>query len=330
MLVSIIVITYNSSKYVLDTLRSVIAQTYKNIELIVSDDCSSDNTLALCSNWIEEHKGRFFRAQITRTPQNLGICGNYNHARRLAQGDWIKYIAGDDMLKPDCVERFVANIQPDIDLYFSDAVRQKASASIANKESQTYQFDTEYQTITETSTSQDTTEPSSTRPEIWHSPLRNTDVKHQLGQMLRYHPMIPGPAIFVNRKALDEVNGFDERFPMSEDYPIVMRFLTHGKPVRIIEEPLVIWRTHSESVSVNYTTSGFSQSVKDSVLYYTKKYCPRFSLFGIHYHEWLTIWIREHQNTPLHHYLGYFLRCFDLINLKRKIFPAPKWVEIRH
>ncbi|MBR5577209.1 MAG: glycosyltransferase [Bacteroidaceae bacterium] len=52
--VSIVVITYNSSKYVLETLESVKAQDYPNIELIVSDDRSTDNTFELVNQWIEE------------------------------------------------------------------------------------------------------------------------------------------------------------------------------------------------------------------------------------------------------------------------------------
>lgn len=52
-LVSVIVITYNSSKYVLETLNSVAAQTYDNIELIISDDCSVDNTVEICRNWLK-------------------------------------------------------------------------------------------------------------------------------------------------------------------------------------------------------------------------------------------------------------------------------------
>ena len=58
-LVSIVVITYNSSKYVLDTLQSVYNQTYKNLELIISDDCSSDNTVAIVEKWLIDNGNRF-------------------------------------------------------------------------------------------------------------------------------------------------------------------------------------------------------------------------------------------------------------------------------
>lgn len=53
-LVSIVVITYNSSEYVLETLESAKAQTYTNIELIVSDDCSTDETVSICKNGLKQ------------------------------------------------------------------------------------------------------------------------------------------------------------------------------------------------------------------------------------------------------------------------------------
>ena len=54
-LVSVVVITYNSSQTVVETLDSIKTQTYQNIELIVSDDCSSDNTVEVVQNGIDEN-----------------------------------------------------------------------------------------------------------------------------------------------------------------------------------------------------------------------------------------------------------------------------------
>ena len=59
MLVSVIVITYNSSRYVLHTLESVHRQSFNDIELIVSDDCSTDNTFDLCREWLANYSDRF-------------------------------------------------------------------------------------------------------------------------------------------------------------------------------------------------------------------------------------------------------------------------------
>ena len=106
-LVSIIVITYNSAKYVLETLESAKAQTYQNIELIVSDDCSIDNTVEICREWIEQNKNRFVRTELITIPENTGIPANCNRGVRAAQGEWVKLIAGDDMLDNDCILNYV-------------------------------------------------------------------------------------------------------------------------------------------------------------------------------------------------------------------------------
>ncbi|MDP5081486.1 MAG: glycosyltransferase family 2 protein [Winogradskyella sp.] len=106
-LVSIIILTYNSSKYVLETLESAKAQSYRNIELIVSDDCSTDNTVEICEIWIEANKDCFIKSEIICTETNTGIPANCNRALNNAKGEWIKYIAGDDILEKECITSFV-------------------------------------------------------------------------------------------------------------------------------------------------------------------------------------------------------------------------------
>ncbi|MBO6025181.1 MAG: glycosyltransferase [Bacteroidales bacterium] len=106
-LVSVAVITYNSSKTVVETLDSIYNQTYPNLELIVSDDCSSDNTVEICRDWIEAHKDRFVRTELLTVEKNTGVSANMNRGADACQGEWVKDIAGDDVLLPDCVETYV-------------------------------------------------------------------------------------------------------------------------------------------------------------------------------------------------------------------------------
>lgn len=103
-MVSVCVITYNSGKTVLETLESVSAQSYPDIELIVSDDCSSDDTVDLCRKWLEDNSTRFFSARIITGEKNEGVAGNLNRAVSAASGEWIKTLAGDDVLMPDCIQ----------------------------------------------------------------------------------------------------------------------------------------------------------------------------------------------------------------------------------
>ena len=103
MLVSIVVITYNSVRFVLETLESIKKQTYNNIELIISDDASTDRTVEVCKTWIDDNYRRFKRTKLITVHRNTGIPANFNRGVMAAKGAWIKTIAGDDVLYQNCI-----------------------------------------------------------------------------------------------------------------------------------------------------------------------------------------------------------------------------------
>lgn len=103
-LVSIVVVTYNSGKTVVETLDSIASQTYRNIQLIISDDGSIDNTIEVCQAWIENNRSRFVDTCLITVEHNTGICANLNRAKKYVKGVWYKGIAGDDILLPHCLE----------------------------------------------------------------------------------------------------------------------------------------------------------------------------------------------------------------------------------
>ena len=290
MLVSVVVVTYNSSRFVIETLDSVYRQSFQDIELIVSDDCSKDNTFTICENWIENHRDRFVKACIIKTPRNSGICANYNYALHHSSGEWIKYIAGDDILENNCIERFVENIKLDTFLYTC------ITKHLSNETGETSLYTTHL--------------PDST---AWR----------QARYMLKYLRGINGPTLFIERKHLLEIGGFEEKYPMIEDWPIAIRFATKGWRIGIVDEPLVRWRIYGDSIS--HSNHSFSVSLQNAYYNYSVKYCIRY-LFPFHgYHHWLNYWLSQHINSSIFYkYSGYILRFVDLVNLKRKIFPISK------
>lgn len=120
LLVSVAVITYNSSKYVLEALDSVRNQTYSNIELIISDDCSTDNTIELCNRWIDENRSKLSRIELMRAVRNSGVSANCNRAINACKGKWIKLLAADDILMSDCISDCVEYVHkhPDCKILF--------------------------------------------------------------------------------------------------------------------------------------------------------------------------------------------------------------------
>ena len=103
-LVSAVVVTYNSADTVIETLDSIYNQTYPRIELIVSDDYSTDNTGEIVREWCRTHRQRFERVLIRNPKRNLGVTKNCNHAIAQANGKWIAEMGGDDILLEECIK----------------------------------------------------------------------------------------------------------------------------------------------------------------------------------------------------------------------------------
>jgi glycosyltransferase involved in cell wall biosynthesis len=101
--VSVCIPTYNGEKYLRETLNCVLAQTYKDFELLVVDDYSFDNTYEI----LLEYASKDNRIRIVRNEKNLGLVGNWNRCVELAYGDWIKFVFQDDIIAPDCIERLL-------------------------------------------------------------------------------------------------------------------------------------------------------------------------------------------------------------------------------
>ena len=98
--------TYNAAEFVLETLESVFHQTHPIIELIISDDCSKDNTVELVEQWCSQQrvKERFTDIKIITVPKNTGIPANFNRCIKASTGEWLKLISGDDAFMPNCIE----------------------------------------------------------------------------------------------------------------------------------------------------------------------------------------------------------------------------------
>lgn len=109
-LVSCAVISYNSATTILETLESIKEQSYHCIELIISDDGSSDNTIEVCTDWLNKNTSRFVRTSLLTVQQNTGIPANGNRAVKECHGEWLKLIAADDKMLSNCIEDCVCYV----------------------------------------------------------------------------------------------------------------------------------------------------------------------------------------------------------------------------
>ena len=98
--VSICIPTYNGERYIEKTLNSVLLQTYDDFEVIIVDDQSSDNTWEILTQYAAQDG----RIHLFKNEHNLGLVGNWNRCIELAQGEWIKFVFQDDIIRNDCLE----------------------------------------------------------------------------------------------------------------------------------------------------------------------------------------------------------------------------------
>lgn len=99
-LVSIIMPSFNTGKYIVETIESVLAQTYKNWELIIVDDCSSDETDEIVSHFLVDK-----RIHYLKNEKNSGAAFSRNKALREANGKWIAFLDSDDVWMSEKLEK---------------------------------------------------------------------------------------------------------------------------------------------------------------------------------------------------------------------------------
>jgi glycosyltransferase involved in cell wall biosynthesis len=104
-LVSVIIPTYNRPEYLKQAITSAVAQTYQNIEIIVSDNCSPENPQALVAAFNDP------RIKFYRHPENIGMLGNQFHGFKIATGKYVASLHDDDMWDEDFLSKLVPHLE---------------------------------------------------------------------------------------------------------------------------------------------------------------------------------------------------------------------------
>lgn len=223
-LVSVRVVVYNSAKYIIDTLDSIKQQSYVNIELIVSDDKSTDNTVEICNDWFRLNESRFVRTKIITTEKNTGVVGNCNRSLNECYGEWEIGVAGDDILTPTAIEDFVNyTIQhPSAMVVLGCMIDVDAKGETINnfKRSLAGPF-----YCSETYSARD-----------------------QFNILKKCFSGF-GAITFINTQLLKQLGGFDSRFPMLEDYPLFIKLTSYGNKVYWMPRYVLKYRHHNESIT---------------------------------------------------------------------------------
>lgn len=242
--VSICIPTYNGAQYLVACLDSVLGQTYKNIEILVVDDQSTDTTFEI----LERYAARDQRIQLIRNERNLGLVENWNRCVELATGEWIKFLFQDDLLEPTCLAKMIASIQEG-DLFV--ACGRKFSFETHTTE-KTKEFYHDHKKLIN--------QIYANKHKL--TPLEFSDMAvERIGANLIGEPTVT----LIHKSVFDRFGPFNKHLIMSCDLEYWIRIGIHTG-VRFIPEELAVFRVHSQATSAtNRRDRQYRMKILDSL-----------------------------------------------------------------
>jgi glycosyltransferase involved in cell wall biosynthesis len=208
MKVSAIILTYNRAQVLTEAIDSVLDQTFKDFELIVVDNYSSDNTESIVASYTDK-RIRYFKNQ------NNGFMGiNRNFGIEKSGGEYIAFLDDDDLWLPEKLEKQVELLDSNkaLGLVYSDSYMMDINGNLAEN---TYFHD--------------------------RRPVRGD----AFVELLQYDP-VPMLTALIRKEVLDRVGLFNPRYRIALDYDLWLRIAEHY-PIDFIEQPLAKYRVHAES-----------------------------------------------------------------------------------
>jgi alpha-1,3-rhamnosyltransferase len=208
-----------------------------------------DNTVEICRDWIKANKERFIRTDLITVKKNTGVAPNINRGNKAASGEWLKVIAGDDILLPDAIHEYVdfvlltscqacwARTKPfgsDIDIVGDDNYQ-----NYQNKQCQKI----------------------------------DRELKYQKREISRGW-FISGTGLFYSKKLYNEIGGLPEEYPFADEWPFISKIIYANNKVYLINKYVVGYRVVENSLS--HTKEKIS--INDRVFNDTKKYFYREGL----------------------------------------------------
>ena len=251
--ISVLIPTYNYARYLPEAIESVLAQDYRDFELLITDDCSSDNTAEVVRPFCE----RDARVHFSVNSSNLGMANNWNQCLGQARGEYIKFLFGDDkLIHPQALHKLLALMQR-----FPSAVLAASARTIVDENSKVADV---YRDLAEGC--------HAGRKIITAYLMENG--KNIVGE----------PSAVMFRKA-DAQRRFDPRYQQITDVEMWIHLLEKGD-LAYTREPLCAFRCHPHQQTERNTASGVSH--REHAVYFSnyavQSWLPRKVVFPILFH----------------------------------------------
>lgn len=210
--ISVIMSVYNDSEYLTDCIESILNQSFANFEFIITNDCSTDDSLQIIRNYANHDK----RIKLINNVENIGLTKSLNKMIKIAKGEYIARMDGDDISFP---ERF----KEQIDIF---TTKKEVDIVFAN----TIYIDINGKKIC-----------NSWRPD-------STD---KIISLLPYRNYITHPTVMVKRNCLEKYNGYNNNCRTGQDHELWSRMKAGGVHFYFLNKRLLYYRLNPGSVRAN-------------------------------------------------------------------------------
>ncbi|MDD2365373.1 MAG: glycosyltransferase family 2 protein [Desulfuromonadaceae bacterium] len=213
--ISICMPIYNNASYLSEAIDSALSQEFQNFELLIIDDCSTDNSAAIA----EKYANNDLRVRFIRNPENLGMVHNWNRCLELAEGEYIRFLFGDDFFSsPDAL-----TIMLEAMLKYPDVVLVASARSIVDEQSNIIERITNFS-------------------DHFSAEGRNV-IRRCMRRINRDHNLIGEPSAVMFRKNAAK-RGFDIRYRQLVDLEMWFHIMEQGRFI-YLAEPLCSFRHHA-------------------------------------------------------------------------------------
>jgi glycosyltransferase involved in cell wall biosynthesis len=218
--ISVCIPTYNGAKYLAEALTSVLNQTFTDFELIVVDDCSTDNTAAMVQSFRDD------RLKYVQNPTRLGLVGNWNKCIELSSGQYICIFHQDDVMLPENLAEKIKVLEenPTVGLVYSEVIQINAEGQIVLG---WWYFKPE------------------PRPEVVQAGSKFFET------LLLGPNIVCCPSVVLRRECFEKLGGFDSRLPYTADWEMWLRVALFYD-IAYLVKPLLHYRRHAQNETLKF------------------------------------------------------------------------------
>lgn len=221
-LVDVLILSYNQINYIEACIESVLQQKYKEIHLIIADDCSTDGSVELIKNYQKKYPS-VITASLNK--KNLGITKNHNCGFQLRKGKYFCVMGGDDLMKEEKISDQVELMEKDQSI----SVCYHDMEVLSEKDNRITHLFSDF------------------------NPPRNGDIS----TAIKYGTFNCASSTMVRNSSTPE-EGFKEEIEIASDWLFWVECLSDGGKIKYINKPLGIYRRHDN----NITNTGYSFDIK--------------------------------------------------------------------